>query len=111
MIDDDFPSIPSYKPLVSRKKRFPGKETTYPYKDGNFIFIGADGEWELYIKAGTHPNIVVADDLCKDNLPNAVADLYHPVIQLRLALGIDVSKYIQLAEARWSWFWYTRDLP
>ena len=110
MTDEENPKIPSYKPLVMRKKRLPAKEKTYPYLEGKHIFIGVDGEWELCINTGYHPNLVVAKIMCKDQLPTAVESLYHPVVQLRMALGIDVSSLVNLAESRWDWFWYTRDL-
>ena len=103
--------LPCFKPVIRRMKRHSEEGTDfYPRKEGKLIFVGREGDWELFFSSGTHVNLSVAKLLCgnEEELPQEVADLYHPVTQLRLALGLDVTEMVEFAKLKWEWLWFRR---
>lgn len=131
------PNLPSFKPIV--KIQVMGDKDPYPncfpFVVGDKIFVSATtGEqdylrdpvknkawvnnkitspkvwWLMYILKGSHPNLKKAEELYGGSLPEAVASLYHPVWQLRLALGLPTTEQlIDDAKLQWAFLWHKKD--
>lgn len=131
----DVPTLPCFKPQI--RLLLKGEADPYPeflpFADKDFIYthVGTSekdflqdpvknkawkkGEitspetwWIGYIKKGHHSNYEKLKELCGDNIPPAVADLYHPVWQLRFALGIRLGNILNEARFQWSFFWFKK---
>jgi hypothetical protein len=131
------PELPHFKPVVKLviKKATDRYPDQLPFFDEEFIYCYAatnerdylddpvklqawkDGEiespdfwWLSAIRKGRHSNFGLAKTLCDGQPPEEVTKLYHPVWQLRLALGRPVGSLIEEAKNAWANYWVVNPL-
>jgi len=132
---NDIPLLPCFKPIIRLKLLGPNDPypSKLPFFDDEGIYLHASTSdkdflndplkskawktgnikspefwWLARMNKGFHPNFQKVVALCENNVPEAVAGLYHPVWQLRLGLRQPIEELLYNAKFQWSSFWYEK---